>query len=129
MRNLNLSSLYESKRYKKKAPQSFKYKLSMDEVAQRLGLRITNLLHQFTQVHNISVRGMIGEKQKTISWDGYGSYSEDRLRFRIEDKDYKRHIEKSKVTSPRGSNYEEAVKHLAKIRLFLNSLPTGGEIK
>ncbi len=115
--------LYESKRYRKKAPQSFKFKLSVEEVAQRLGLHIVNLLHQFTDVSRISISGMIGDHQKTINWKGGGSYYEDGEGFNIEDKTYKRFTEKSKVSSPIYGNYEEAVKHLAKVRQFLNSLP------
>lgn len=119
--------LYESKRYRKKTPQSFKYKLSVEEVAQRLGLHIVNLLHQFTDVSSISISGMIGDHQKTINWKGGGSYYEDGEGFRIEDKDYKRFTEKSKVSSWRTDNYDEAVKHLAKIREFLNNLQ--GEVE
>ncbi len=115
--------LYEGKVYKKKAPQSFKYKLNVEEVAQKLGFHIVNLLHQFTNVKRISISGMIEEEEIQINFDGYGSYKENQIRFRIEDKNYKRFTEKAKVSSPIHGNYEEAVKHLAKIRAFLNNLP------
>lgn len=120
--------LYKDKVYKKKAPQSFKYKLSVEEVAVKLSKHIANLLHQFTEVKHIEISGMIGDKPKNISWGGYGSYHEDynKISFRMENKNYKRFTEKSKVTSFISNDYEEAVKHLAEIRDFLNNLPVGG---
>ena len=123
--------LYESKRHKKRAPQSFKYKQSVEEVAVRLSKHIVNLIHQFTEVKHIEIAGMIGDKPKQISWGGYGSYHEDysKIGFRMENKDYKRFTEKSKVSSPHSDDYEEAVKHLAEIREFLNSLPKLEELE
>ncbi len=118
--------LYENMRHKKKAPQSFKYKLDSEEIKPRLTKRIRALINKFDVIDSIRVYGRIGEQSKSIQLHDLSrgiSYNEDGISFSVEDKEYKRFTEKSKVNCEVSGNYNEAVKHLAEIREFLNNLP------
>lgn len=117
--------LYESKTHQKKAPQSFRHRESVEEVRERLNQHIINLLHGFTEIHRIQLSGRIGEEDKTMFFEAGGNihYSEESLHFSVEDKEYKLFPEKSKVSSPHSNDYDEAVKHLNRVREFLDNLP------
>jgi hypothetical protein len=95
--------IYVEERPKRK-PKSFRSRLSSKEIAEILTARIRELTPQFRTIESFKLQGKLNESIVKIEFSNWGEhtlrYMEGDIRFNVEDKDYRRGTEKSKVSTP-----------------------------
>jgi len=123
IKDIMRGNIYIPDRPEKRQPKSMRSHLSAEELAKILAARIRELVPQFTSIESFKIRGSLKAPRGSFvmefaCYEHHLRYVEDSVHFTVEDKEYRRGTEKSKVSS----QYE-----ITPVQEFLKTLRREGQ--